>query len=100
MQHHLGTSPFNLLEQSLATGMLSLITGGIMKISQQLVAAGFDKVAQSLPFRVERMRSNGIECDEATLLPTIERDEFRSINAGCAWQRWPRTLSSRSTVDW
>lgn len=50
-----------------------------MNISLQLVAAGFDKVAQSLPFRMERMRSNGIECDEASLLTTIERDEFRSI---------------------
>jgi hypothetical protein len=59
--------------------MLSLITGGNMNISQQLVAAGFDKVAQSLPLRMERMRSNGIECDEVTLLTKIERDEFRSI---------------------
>ncbi|WP_426158204.1 hypothetical protein [Pseudomonas sp. TSRC2-2] len=50
-----------------------------MNISQQLVAAGFDNVAQSLPLRMERMRSNGIECDEVALLTTIERDEFRSV---------------------
>jgi hypothetical protein len=50
-----------------------------MNISLQLEKAGLNKAAQSLGFRVELLRSSGIECDEASVLTTNERDQFRLI---------------------
>lgn len=50
-----------------------------MNISQQLEKAGLSNVAQSLGFRMEVLRPNGIDCDEASVLTTNERDQFRLI---------------------
>ncbi|WP_095158387.1 hypothetical protein [Pseudomonas sp. Irchel 3E13] len=52
-----------------------------MNISLQLQKAGLDEIAQALFFRKEALLLNGFECDDASLLTTAERDEYRWVKS-------------------